>query len=149
MCSVDYFIIRKGNVHVPSLYKGDSGSPYWYYGGFNIRTFVAWAIGVAVVINGLAGSFQKSYNVGSKHLYSLGMLLSFAVAGTLYYLFNKIYPVKIYPAEHCDTPKTREYMKTTDGYFLDDDVIVGADVSDEHEIITQVEGGETVLKALM
>ncbi|RFU27486.1 hypothetical protein B7463_g8855, partial [Scytalidium lignicola] len=146
---VDYFIIRKGNIHIPSLYKGSSSSPYWYYGGFNIRAFVAWVIGVAVVINGLAGAFQKDYNIGSKHLYSLGMLLSFSVAGTLYYAFNLIWPVKIYPAEHFDAPRTRECMKATDGYFPDDDVIVGTDLSNGHDSITQMEREENVLKALV
>jgi NCS1 family nucleobase:cation symporter-1 len=127
--SVDYFLIQKGNVHIASPYKGNASSPYWYHGGFNIRAFLAWAIGVAIVINGLAGSFQQDYNIGSKHLYSLGMLLSFATAGTLYYIFNLIWPVEIYPAEHFDAPKSIEYMKATDVYFEDDDVIVGTDLS--------------------
>ncbi|OAA59715.1 Permease, cytosine/purines, uracil, thiamine, allantoin [Niveomyces insectorum RCEF 264] len=139
----DYFLIRKGNAHVPSLYNGAPSSPYWYTGGFNIRAFVAWAIGVAVVINGLAGSFHSDFNAGSKHLYSLGLLLSFAVASTLYYAFNWFWPVPIYPADHTDGPKTFEAMKPTDGFFGDDEVIIGTELSDG---ITAMEREENVLK---
>ncbi|KAL1893324.1 hypothetical protein Sste5346_006501 [Sporothrix stenoceras] len=138
---VDYFVIRKGNVHIPSLYNGAPSSPYWYNGGFNIRAFVAWAIGVAVVINGLAGSFHTNYNAGSKHLYSLGLVLSFTVGGLLYYVFNKIWPINIYPAYHSgEDAKTFETMKQSDGYFADDDVIItGTD-------ITPMQQEESVLK---
>lgn len=146
--SVDYFFMRKGNVHIPSLYKGSSSSPYWYYGGFNIRAFVAWAIGVAIVINGFAGALEKDYDIGSKQLYSLDMLLSFATAGTLYYIFNLIWPVEIYPAERFDAPKSMEYMKATDCYFEDDDVIIGTDHSNGNNGITQMEREENVLNFL-
>jgi NCS1 family nucleobase:cation symporter-1 len=120
---VDYFIVRKGNVHIPSLYNGHPSSPYWYQGGFNIRAFVAWVVGLAIVIHGLAGSFNPNYNVTSKHMYSLGMLLSFATGATVYYVLNIIWPVRIYPIDHIDAPKTREYMAKMDGLFEDDAVI--------------------------
>lgn len=124
---MDYFVVRKGNVHIPSLYNGHPSSPYWYEGGFNIRAFVSWACGVAIVIHGLAGSFIPNYNVNSKHLYSLGMLLSFATGAMIYYVLNLIWPVRIYPLDHMDVPQTREYMAATDGFF-EDDTIVGAPV---------------------
>ncbi|TVY25592.1 putative permease [Lachnellula hyalina] len=120
----DYFFIRKGNVHIPSLYKANSSSPYWYYGGFNLRTIVAWLIALLSVIHGLGGSFNKNWNIGSKHIYYIGMLMSFAIAGPLYYIFNLIWPVDIYPLEHINAPKTREIMAKTDGLF-DDEVIIG------------------------
>ncbi|TVY92104.1 Uracil permease [Lachnellula willkommii] len=120
----DYFFIRKGNVHIPSLYKANLSSPYWYYGGFNLRTIVAWLVALLSVIHGLGGSFHKDWNVGSKHIYYIGMLMSFTIAGPLYYIFNLIWPVDIYPLEHINAPKTREIMAKTDGLF-DDEVIIG------------------------
>jgi NCS1 family nucleobase:cation symporter-1 len=131
---VDYFIVRQGNIHIPSLYNGHPTSPYWYQGGFNIRAFVAWFIGVAVVIHGLAGSFNTNYNINSKHMYSLGMLLSFATGGTIYYILALIWPICIYPTDHVDAPKTREYMAQTDGYF-DDDIITGRDMVISNEMV--------------
>lgn len=122
--STDYFIVRKGNVHVPSLYTGNSSSPYWYTGGFNLRTFGAWLIAVVSVIHGIAGSFNTNYNQSSTHIYSIGMLMSFFIAGPLYYISNRIWPVDIYPDGHEAAPKTREYMGRTDGFF-EDEVIIG------------------------
>lgn len=56
-------------------------------------------------------------------MYSLGMLLSFATGATVYYVLNIIWPVRIYPIDHIDAPKTREYMAKMDGLFEDDAVI--------------------------
>lgn len=89
-----------------------------------MRTFGAWLIAVASVIHGLAGNFNADYNQGSTHIYSIGMLMSFAIAGPLYYIFNRIWPANIYPLEYMSTPKTREYMGKTDGMFPEE-VIVG------------------------
>ncbi|KAI1859446.1 hypothetical protein JX265_010449 [Neoarthrinium moseri] len=120
----DYFFIRRGNVHVPSLYIPNSNSPYWYWKGLNPRAFGAWLIGLLSVIHGLAGSFNANYNEGSKHIYSIGMLMSFSIAGPLYYLANVIWPVDIYPPAYASAPKTRELLGKSDGFFADE-VIIG------------------------
>lgn len=69
------------------------------------------------------------------------MLMSFSTAGPLYYIFNRIWPVNIYPLDHSDVPKTREFMGRTDGYF-EDEVIVGIEGHDgtieTEEIVTKV-----------
>jgi NCS1 family nucleobase:cation symporter-1 len=119
------------------LYNGHESSPYWYTGGFNLRTFGAWLIAVISVIHGLAGNFDTTYNQGSTHIYSIGMLMSFAIAGPLYYIFNRIWPVNIYPIDHIGAPKAREYMGGTDGFF-EDEVIVGLEdgnSTDEHTVV--------------
>lgn len=54
-CIVDYWLVRKGNIHVPSLYKASAISPYWYTYGFNWRFYAAWIIGVGISISGIAG----------------------------------------------------------------------------------------------
>ncbi|KAH8882073.1 putative allantoin permease [Thozetella sp. PMI_491] len=120
----DYFFVRRGNVHVPSLYVPNPSSPYWYWRGFNPRTFGAWLIALVSVIHGLGGSFHSNWNEGSKHLYSIGMLVSFSIAGPLYFLFNMIWPVPIYPVGYEHISTTREFMGKTDGFF-EDDAIVG------------------------
>lgn len=114
---------------MPSLYDGNPGSPYWYTGGFNLRAFSAWLIAVVSVIHGIAGSFNTNYNKGSTNIYSIGMLMSLFIAGPLYYLFNRIWPVDIYPGGHEGVPKTREYMGKTDGLF-GEEVILGLEVGD-------------------
>jgi NCS1 family nucleobase:cation symporter-1 len=89
-----------------------------------LRTFGAWLIALVSVIHGLAGSFDTTYNQGSTRIYSIGMLMSFAIAGPLYYIFNRIWPVNMYPTEYMGAPKTREYLGETDGFF-EDEIIVG------------------------
>lgn len=42
----DYFLVRRGELHVGDLYKSGKESAYWYTGGFNWRAIVAWAMGV-------------------------------------------------------------------------------------------------------
>jgi NCS1 family nucleobase:cation symporter-1 len=118
------------------LYNGHKSSPYWYTGGFNLRTFGAWLIAAVSVIHGLAGNFNTHYDKGSTNIYSIGMLMSFAIAGPLYYIFNRIWPVDIYPVEHADAPKTREYMGKTDGMF-EDEIIVGVETrsSTEEQVV--------------
>lgn len=125
-------------MHVPSLYRGAKESPYWYYGGFNLRAFAAWLIAVVSVIHGLAGSFHTNYNKGSTHIYSIGMLLTLAIAGSLYYLFNLIWPVDVYPPGRSDEPRTRECLATTDGFFADEVIVgIGSEQQSEDDVIRQ------------
>jgi nucleobase:cation symporter-1, NCS1 family len=46
MLIFDYFLVRKAQLHVGDLYKGNKASAYWYVAGFNWRTFIAWIMGV-------------------------------------------------------------------------------------------------------
>jgi len=130
---VDYFFARKGNIHVPSLYNPTSSSPYWYWHGFNPRAYGAWAIGVAMVIHGLSGSYNITASAASKHMYTLGFLLSGSTAAAFYALFCWIWPVQVYPIEKSGASMAFEQMGKTDGYF-DDDAIVGLDGRVEAEL---------------
>lgn len=58
--------------------------------------------------------------------------MTFAIAGPLYYLFNRIWPVDIYPVEHMDAPKTREFLRATDGFFEDEITYVAEQVRVEN-----------------
>jgi NCS1 family nucleobase:cation symporter-1 len=52
---IDYWVLRKGNIHVHSLYKASSVSPYYYWHGVNLRAYAAWVSGVVIAISGIAG----------------------------------------------------------------------------------------------
>lgn len=43
MLIADYWIVRKGNVDVPALYKGKGGR-YWYWSGINWRALLTMVI---------------------------------------------------------------------------------------------------------
>ncbi|KAL4969789.1 nucleobase cation symporter-1 family protein [Aspergillus stella-maris] len=125
---IDYWIIRKGNFHVPSLYTKDPGSVYSYYHGWNLRSIAAWAGGVAFTVHGIAGSLDpESVGAASKNMYKLGFLLSFAMGCFLYYVFNLVWPVSAVPGEEAVRGGTKlgfEVMARTEG-FLEGESVQG------------------------
>ncbi|RDW86071.1 uncharacterized protein DSM5745_02713 [Aspergillus mulundensis] len=122
---VDYFLIRKGNIHIPSLYATESGKPYYYTHGFNLRAFISWAAAIALVIPGVSGALSPgSIGTAAVRIYDLGFLLSTSMAALLYYTACRIWPVQIYPAEHVDADKSWEAMRFTEGFFGDEDVVL-------------------------
>ena len=40
----DYFLVRKRHLDIEDLYIGSQESIYWYFHGFNWRSFAAWAL---------------------------------------------------------------------------------------------------------
>ncbi|KAH8810655.1 putative allantoin permease [Xylogone sp. PMI_703] len=119
---IDYWIVRRGNVHVPSLYRPNPSSPYWYIMGFNPRAYAAWAIGVGLTIAGIAGKLSPgSVPTGVVNIYNTSFILSAASSGLFYYLFTRIWPLPVYPAEHEHESRTWEYMRPSDGYFDEDE----------------------------
>lgn len=115
---VDYWLVRRGNLHIPSLYSRDAGTPYTYWKGWNLRAIVAWLAGTAFVIHGVAGALEPSLtNQASKNMYKLGFLLSFLAGSAVYYIACLVFPVPIYPTGRQDMPTTWEYMADSEGFF--------------------------------
>lgn len=115
---VDYWVIRRGNVHVPSLYSREPGIPYTYYKGWNLRAIAAWLAGTAFVIHGVAGALNADLtDQASKNMYKIGFLLSFLMGSAVYYAGCLIFPMPIYPDGKQDTPSTWEYMANSEGFF--------------------------------
>ncbi|KAH4300563.1 hypothetical protein HBI25_179310 [Parastagonospora nodorum] len=124
---VDYWMIRKGNFHVPSLYVSTPTSPYTYYKGWNLRMLAAWVSGVAFTVHGVAGSLDPtSVSFASKNMYKLGFILSFLMGGFVYYLLCLIWPVQILPTG-AERPLAFEEMAANEGFF-------------EHEGISTITG---------
>ncbi|EME82746.1 uncharacterized protein MYCFIDRAFT_80362 [Pseudocercospora fijiensis CIRAD86] len=118
---VDYWISRRGNLHVPSLYRPESGSPYYYTRGFNIRAYVAWAVGVVLVISGISGAIKPgSVSQTVVNVDNCGFILSFTGAAVTYYILCLIWPVQVYPrGPHENESKEWEVMVPTEGFFSD------------------------------
>ncbi|KAH8886165.1 hypothetical protein GQ53DRAFT_845013 [Thozetella sp. PMI_491] len=120
---VDYFIVRKGNIHVPSLYSRDPETPYWYYKGWNFRAMLAWVCGTGFLIHGVAGALSpSSTNADSKHMYAMGFVLSFLMAAMVYYVSCLLYPPPVYPTDRQHAPTTFEYMADSEGFFAGETV---------------------------
>lgn len=114
---VDYWFIRKGNFHVPSLYVVTTESPYTYYKGWNLRMLIAWVAGVAFTVHGVAGSLDPdAVAPASKNMYKLGFLLSTGMGGLVYYVLCLIWPVQILP-RGAEQPLGFEQMAANEGFF--------------------------------
>lgn len=114
---VDYWLVRKGNFHVPSLYVSDPSSPYSYYKGWNLRMLAAWVAGVAFTVHGVAGSLNpKSVSTASKNMYKLGFLLSFCMGAVVYYALCLIWPPQIL-AKGQERQLAFEELTANEGFF--------------------------------
>lgn len=113
----DYWIIRRGNFHVPSLYVSTPDSPYSYYKGWNLRMLAAWIAGVAFTVHGVAGSLDPdSVAPASKNMYKLGFLLSLCMGGLVYYVLCSIWPVRLLPSSY-EKELAFEEMARNEGFF--------------------------------
>ncbi|KAL4799482.1 permease for cytosine/purines, uracil, thiamine, allantoin-domain-containing protein [Aspergillus venezuelensis] len=125
---VDYYLIRRGNLHVPSLYTPQPGTPYFYTSGFNIRAFISWAAAIALVIPGVSGALKPgSIGTAAVRIYDLGFLVSTSVAGVLYYCLCWVWPVRMFPEGYVGREGDMgfEGMKASEGFFGDEHIVPG------------------------
>lgn len=122
---VDYWLVRRGNFHIPSLYVTTGESPYTYYKGWNLRMLVAWASGVAFTVHGVAGSLNPgSVNSASTNMYKLGFLLSFLMGGLVYYGLSVVWPPMVLPGNvDRDGTPAFESMAQNEGFFDHENVV--------------------------
>ncbi len=116
---VDYWIVRRGNLHVPSLFTKEPHAPYTYYHGWNFRAMGAWIAGVAFTIHGIAGNLNpNSVNDASKNMYRLGFLLSLLMGAAVYYAACLIWPLSVYPDMVKDGSMVFEAMAESEGFMV-------------------------------
>lgn len=133
ICSVwivDYLLVRKGNLHTPSMYDGTKGSLYWFWSGINWVGVFAWTCGMVMGLPGLVGALNPgSVSVAAVNMYKMGWLLSFFTAGSVYYLLRLFIKARIHPAAYEGMPTTWEYMaKEKREGFYDGERESGSDV---------------------
>ena len=117
-------MVRKGNIHVPSLYSTKAGSPYFYTGGFNLRAFAAWLGAIALVIPGVSGALNPgSIGDAAVKIYNMGFLISTTFAALFYYICCRIWPVQIYPTELGSKDTSWEATRYTEGFFPEDEIV--------------------------
>lgn len=141
---VDYFFMRKGNIHIPSLYDGSSTGLYHFYKGWNLRAMVAWVCGVAFVVHGVAGSINaNSVGDASKNMYKLGFILSTIMGMLVYYCICLVWPVQILPDGHAGEVLAFEELAKTEGFFEGETL---EDITGHHHLdgVMPVEGSGVV-----
>ena len=89
MCT-DWYIIRRGKVHVDDLFEG-KGKFYYRY-GFNWRALTSWVVAFAPNLPAFAHAIDpKNPNV-QPYTYYFSWYFATVVSGTLYYVLNRFFP---------------------------------------------------------
>ncbi|KAG8932925.1 hypothetical protein FRC03_000061 [Tulasnella sp. 419] len=90
---IDYFIIHKKAIDVPSLYRPHAR--YRYTGGVNLRALAALVVAVPINLPGLISTINPKINVhGGIYPYQIAYLLGFTIAGGIYYVLSIVFPPK-------------------------------------------------------
>ncbi|KAJ7487789.1 allantoin transport [Mycena latifolia] len=117
----DYYLIRRGNIHVPSLFDAKPGSLYWFFGGFNWRAIVAWCAGTGLTISGIANGYKAgAVSTAAVNLYSLGWILSVSTSAAVYVVLSLVFPVPITPASRSNVTESYEYLANKEGFYDED-----------------------------
>ncbi|KAI6366348.1 hypothetical protein MCOR25_005163 [Pyricularia grisea] len=92
---VDYFISRRGNLHIPDLFTKSKEGRYYYTGGFNLRAYASFLIGFLLPLPGFIMSFGTAdKSVAAANLYALGWELSFVIGGLSYAVASWLWPMQ-------------------------------------------------------
>jgi NCS1 family nucleobase:cation symporter-1 len=120
---VDYFITRKGNIHVTSLYDGKKSGLYWFWNGINASGVIAWIVGTSMGIPGLIGEYQPGLiNDAARYMYMMGWLLTFTTSATIYFGLSTFIKPQIFPTGRENTPYQREWLANDgrEGFYEDE-----------------------------
>ncbi|KAF2722915.1 hypothetical protein K431DRAFT_345114 [Polychaeton citri CBS 116435] len=116
LTSVDYWIVKRRHIDVPSLYRRHARYRYWY--GINWRAAVAMLVSIVPNMPGLAKAVNPSIKISSgiQHVYDINYLWGFSSAFFLYWLLSTIFPAK--------------------------ETLISASITDDLAVLHGVEGGE-------
>ncbi|EIW69104.1 hypothetical protein M231_01338 [Tremella mesenterica] len=129
----DYFIVRKGNIHVPSLFAATGsklhtdGIYYFKPWGCNLVGLVAWLVGIAIPLPGLVASYLTNISPTMHtmvNIYNSGFLIAFGVSGAVYLVGMHFFKPPIVPyGREGEFDGTFESLGKTDGYLPGDALI--------------------------
>ncbi|KAF1931164.1 uracil permease [Didymella exigua CBS 183.55] len=117
---IDYFIVRKGNVHVGSCYIGNKSGLYWFWSGVNWLGAAAWLLGTVMGIPGLIGQYQPQIiSNAAKYMYMMGWLLTFFTSAAVYYIATLFVKPRIFPSGFETTALKWEWLANEgrEGFF--------------------------------
>ncbi|OAA59758.1 NCS1 nucleoside transporter [Niveomyces insectorum RCEF 264] len=120
----DYFFVKRGNIHVPSLFQPGPGSLYYYVKGWNLKALGSWVCAATLGIPGLVGSYHPTWvNSAARDIYQMGWLITFAAAFVFYVCANLAWPARVKPDGYSNVPDSYEGFARTDGYLDGDDLV--------------------------
>lgn len=114
-------MVRRGNIHVPSLYNGRPRGLYWFTSGVHIPGIISWLIGVSLGLPGLVGTYEPLVvTQAAKNMYKIGWVLYMSAAAVTYCLMVTILEKPaIFPQVYRENPNSWEFLAQTEpvGYF--------------------------------
>lgn len=117
--ATDYWIVKKRNYDVPSLYRRHGR--YRYYNGINWRAAVTFLISVTPNLPGLARAVNSSVKISSGifHIWEMNYLWGFFSAFVVYTTLNQFFPAS---ETLLDAPITEDVKVINGVEFINDGV---------------------------
>ena len=121
---IDYFFVKRGNIHTPSLFNPAPGNLYYYRKGWNLKALGSWVCAALFGIPGLVGAYHPgSVSKGATHIYQMGWIVCFAVASTFYFVISRILSPQVVPKGYDADAKQFEGFANTEGYLEGDSLV--------------------------
>ncbi|TBU54026.1 permease for cytosine/purines, uracil, thiamine, allantoin-domain-containing protein [Dichomitus squalens] len=117
----DYWIVRKGNIHVNDAYSSEPGSRYMYKRGINPNAAMAYVAGMMIPVVGFIGTFGVAVPRGAARCDDIGWYVSSVVSGVSYLALCRLRPLA-----NVDASMGRE--------------VLAREFASEREAVDQVEG---------
>ena len=89
----DYWLVRRGNIHLADAYSSAPGARYMYWRGFNVNAAVAYVCGMAIPFVGFVGTFGVPVPLAATRCDQLGWYVSAACAGSVYVALCHVFPL--------------------------------------------------------
>lgn len=90
----DYYIIRKGLLHLKELYISNKSSAYFYTKGVNLRAYAAYICGILPNIVGFVGATKTHIvPIGATYVYNLSFFTGYAASSSVLLILTLIFPV--------------------------------------------------------
>ncbi|WVQ83420.1 hypothetical protein IAT38_005561 [Cryptococcus sp. DSM 104549] len=93
---MDYYVIKRGNLHVPDLFVGDSSSRYWFHRGWNFRACAVTILALIPCLPSFAASIAPSLQMaqGAKNMFYISFVMTYTLACVMYYGAYMVWPEK-------------------------------------------------------
>ncbi|PCG93170.1 Permease, cytosine/purines, uracil, thiamine, allantoin [Penicillium occitanis (nom. inval.)] len=90
--TVDYFLIRRGNLHISEMFTTSRSGRYYYTYGVNWTGVAAFIAGFCLPLPGFIQSFGTVTitNPAATYMYDLGWVLSYLVGGVSYFAVSMV-----------------------------------------------------------
>ncbi|KAL1858723.1 hypothetical protein VTK73DRAFT_7809 [Phialemonium thermophilum] len=91
--TADYYVVRGQKIKLSDLYDSSPKGRYWFVGGVNPRAYVAWILGFAPSIGGMASLDPANHiPLGLTRTFYTGFLTGYAISFLAHWGLNKAFP---------------------------------------------------------